>query len=83
MWERWWEDDAQQWIISPEAAYDPTKIHRIEFNGDYHKMSGFFQTHPSPNAHQLFFKLVLPSPASPLQENPQKQSTPITQPSKP
>jgi hypothetical protein len=29
MWERGWEDDAQAWSISPEIAYDPSKIHRM------------------------------------------------------
>ncbi len=47
MWEGCWEDGAQIW--DPEkGAYDPTKIHKLEFNGKYHKMSGTQQTHPSP-----------------------------------
>lgn len=56
MWERGWEDDAQQWQHEPEMAYDPSKIHRIEFEGNWHKMSGFFQTHPSPQRTPVIFQ---------------------------
>jgi len=56
MWEKGWEDDAQVWQLDPEMAYDPSKIHRIEFNGNYHKMSGFFQTHPSPQRTPVIFQ---------------------------
>lgn len=33
LWEQSWEDGAQKWSIEPEQAYDPSKIHRIEFEG--------------------------------------------------
>jgi alkanesulfonate monooxygenase SsuD/methylene tetrahydromethanopterin reductase-like flavin-dependent oxidoreductase (luciferase family) len=56
MWEHGWEDDSQVWQLDPEVAYDPSKIHRIEFNGNYHKMSGFFQTHPSPQRTPVIFQ---------------------------
>jgi len=56
MWEKGWENDAQVSQLEPEMAYDPSKIHRIEFNGKYHKMSGFFQTHPSPQRTPVIFQ---------------------------
>lgn len=56
MRERGWEDDAQVWSVDPEMAYDPSKIYRIEFNGTYHRMSGFFQTHPSPQRTPVIFQ---------------------------
>lgn len=33
MWEKGWEDDVQEWSVEPEQAYNPAKIHRIEFDG--------------------------------------------------
>lgn len=56
MWEYGWEDGVQKWSIDPEIAYDPAKIHRIEYKGQYHKMSGFFQTHPSPQRTPVIFQ---------------------------
>lgn len=56
MWEKGWEDDVQEWSVEPEQAYNPQKIHRIEFDGKYHKMSGFFQTHPSPQRTPVIFQ---------------------------
>ncbi|KAH8670124.1 HK97 family phage prohead protease [Tricladium varicosporioides] len=56
MWEHAWEDDSQVWSVDPEIAYDPTKIHRIKFDGQYHKMDGFFQTHPSPQRTPVIFQ---------------------------
>jgi alkanesulfonate monooxygenase SsuD/methylene tetrahydromethanopterin reductase-like flavin-dependent oxidoreductase (luciferase family) len=37
-------------------AYDPKKIHKIEYNGKYHKMNAFHQTHPSPQRTPLLFQ---------------------------
>lgn len=37
-------------------AYDPSKIHKIEYNGKYHKMNAFHQTHPSPQRTPLLFQ---------------------------
>ncbi|KAE9986597.1 hypothetical protein EG328_005206 [Venturia inaequalis] len=56
LWERSWEDGAQVWISEPEAAYDPSKIHRIEFQGKYYKFSGYGQTHPSPQRTPALFQ---------------------------
>jgi alkanesulfonate monooxygenase SsuD/methylene tetrahydromethanopterin reductase-like flavin-dependent oxidoreductase (luciferase family) len=36
LWEQSWEDGAQKWSVEPEMAYDPKKIHRIEFEGTYY-----------------------------------------------
>jgi alkanesulfonate monooxygenase SsuD/methylene tetrahydromethanopterin reductase-like flavin-dependent oxidoreductase (luciferase family) len=37
-------------------AYDPKKIHRIEFEGKYYKFSGYGQTHPSPQRTPTLFQ---------------------------
>lgn len=37
-------------------AYDPSKIHKIEYDGKYHKMHAFHQTHPSPQRTPLLFQ---------------------------
>ncbi|RDW74813.1 bacterial luciferase-like protein [Coleophoma cylindrospora] len=54
-WEGSWEDGAQLW--SPEkGAYDPKKIHKITFNGKYHKTSAHCQSHPSPQRTPVLFQ---------------------------
>jgi alkanesulfonate monooxygenase SsuD/methylene tetrahydromethanopterin reductase-like flavin-dependent oxidoreductase (luciferase family) len=37
-------------------AYDPSKVHRIEFNGKYQKFSGYGQLHPSPQRTPVLFQ---------------------------
>jgi alkanesulfonate monooxygenase SsuD/methylene tetrahydromethanopterin reductase-like flavin-dependent oxidoreductase (luciferase family) len=37
-------------------AYDPSKVHKIEYNGNYLKFSGSGQTHPSPQRTPLIFQ---------------------------
>ncbi|KAH8658238.1 luciferase-like domain-containing protein [Xylariales sp. PMI_506] len=56
LWEGCWEEGAQVWDVEPEMAYDPSKIHRIEYQGKYHKFSGFAQTHPSPQRTPALFQ---------------------------
>jgi FMN-dependent oxidoreductase (nitrilotriacetate monooxygenase family) len=56
LWEKSWEDNAQVFQAEPEMAYDPSKIHKIEYDGKYHKMSAFHQTHPSPQRTPLLFQ---------------------------
>jgi alkanesulfonate monooxygenase SsuD/methylene tetrahydromethanopterin reductase-like flavin-dependent oxidoreductase (luciferase family) len=54
-WEGSWEDGAQLW--SPEkGAYDPSKIHKITFKGEFHKASAFSQSHPSPQRTPVIFQ---------------------------
>jgi alkanesulfonate monooxygenase SsuD/methylene tetrahydromethanopterin reductase-like flavin-dependent oxidoreductase (luciferase family) len=36
--------------------YDPDKIHKITFNGEFHKVSAFSQSHPSPQRTPLLFQ---------------------------
>jgi alkanesulfonate monooxygenase SsuD/methylene tetrahydromethanopterin reductase-like flavin-dependent oxidoreductase (luciferase family) len=55
MWEGSWEDGAQIWD-SEKGAYDPDKIHKIEWKGKYHQMIGRHQTHPSPQRTPLLFQ---------------------------
>lgn len=56
LWEGSWEDDAQQWDIDANMAYDPAKIKKIEFNGKFHKLSAAHQTHPSPQRTPVMFQ---------------------------
>jgi alkanesulfonate monooxygenase SsuD/methylene tetrahydromethanopterin reductase-like flavin-dependent oxidoreductase (luciferase family) len=56
LWEKSWEDGAQLFQESPEMAYDPSKIHKIAYDGKYHKMHAFHQTHPSPQRSPLLFQ---------------------------
>ena len=37
LWEKSWEDGAVKWQIEPEMAYDPSKIHKIDFDGEFHR----------------------------------------------
>jgi alkanesulfonate monooxygenase SsuD/methylene tetrahydromethanopterin reductase-like flavin-dependent oxidoreductase (luciferase family) len=37
-------------------AYDPSKIHKINYEGKYHKISGHHQTHPSPQRTPFIFQ---------------------------
>lgn len=37
-------------------AYDPSKIHRIEYAGKYQKFSGYGQLHPSPQRTPVLFQ---------------------------
>lgn len=37
-------------------AYDPSKIHKIDYDGKYYKMSAFHQTHPSPQRTPILFQ---------------------------
>lgn len=56
LWEKSWEDGAQLFQEEPEMAYDPSKIHKIQYDGKYHKMHAFHQTHPSPQRTPLLFQ---------------------------
>lgn len=56
VWEKCWEDGCQTWNVEPEQAYDPSKIHRIEFEGKYHRFSGYGQAHPSPQRTPVLFQ---------------------------
>jgi alkanesulfonate monooxygenase SsuD/methylene tetrahydromethanopterin reductase-like flavin-dependent oxidoreductase (luciferase family) len=39
-----------------EVAYDPAKIHKINFNGKYHKTSAYGASHPSPQRTPVIFQ---------------------------
>jgi alkanesulfonate monooxygenase SsuD/methylene tetrahydromethanopterin reductase-like flavin-dependent oxidoreductase (luciferase family) len=56
LWEKSWEDGAQVWQEDPEMAYDPSKIHKINYEGKYFKMNASHQTHPSPQRTPLLFQ---------------------------
>lgn len=54
-WEGSWEDGAQIWS-NEHGAYDLKKVHKITFNGEYHKTAAFNQTHPSPQRIPAIFQ---------------------------
>jgi alkanesulfonate monooxygenase SsuD/methylene tetrahydromethanopterin reductase-like flavin-dependent oxidoreductase (luciferase family) len=56
LWEGSWDDDAQQWDIEADMAYDPSKIKKIEFDGKFHKLSAAHQTHPLPQHVPVMFQ---------------------------
>jgi FMN-dependent oxidoreductase (nitrilotriacetate monooxygenase family) len=59
LWEGCWEDGAQVFDINKGpfgTAYDFSKIHKLEFEGKYHKVSAIHQTHPSPQRTPLLFQ---------------------------
>lgn len=56
LWEKSWADDAQQWQVEPEMAYDPSKIQKINYQGKYLKMEAVAQTHPSPQRTPIIFQ---------------------------
>ncbi len=56
LWEGSWDDDAPTFDVATETAYDPTKIHRIEFEGKFHRLSATQQTHPSPQRVPVLFQ---------------------------
>lgn len=39
-----------------KGAYDPKKIHKINFNGKHHKTSAIAPTHPSPQRTPVIFQ---------------------------
>ncbi|KAH8771226.1 hypothetical protein F5882DRAFT_301041, partial [Hyaloscypha sp. PMI_1271] len=39
------------------GAYDPNKIHTINFNGKYHSTSAYQQIHPSPQRTAVLFQV--------------------------
>lgn len=56
LWEKSWADDAQQWQVEPEMAYDPSKIQKIDYKGKYLKMTAVAQTHPSRQRTPIIFQ---------------------------
>ena len=56
LWEKSWEDGAQAWQEEPEMAYDPSKIHTINYEGKYFKMKAAHATHPSPQRTPMLFQ---------------------------
>jgi alkanesulfonate monooxygenase SsuD/methylene tetrahydromethanopterin reductase-like flavin-dependent oxidoreductase (luciferase family) len=54
-WEGSWEDGAQIWS-SEKGAYNPDKIHKVTFNGEYYKTSAYCQSHPSPQRTPVLFQ---------------------------
>jgi alkanesulfonate monooxygenase SsuD/methylene tetrahydromethanopterin reductase-like flavin-dependent oxidoreductase (luciferase family) len=45
-----------KWQVEPEMAYDPSKVHKIDFEGEYLRCHAYFQTHPSPQRTPVIFQ---------------------------
>ena len=54
-WEASWEDGFQPWT-QEKGAYDPSKIHKITFKGQYYSTEAFSQSHPSPQRTPVLFQ---------------------------
>lgn len=56
LWEGSWEDNAKVFDKKTELAYDPTKIHQIQYNGKHHKTAAINALHPSPQRTPVIFQ---------------------------
>ncbi|KAK5307095.1 hypothetical protein LTR99_000063 [Exophiala xenobiotica] len=56
LWEGSWDDDAQVWDVENDVAYEPGRIHRIDFEGQFHRLSATQQTHPSRQRVPVLFQ---------------------------
>ena len=56
LWNKSWDDGAQLFQTEPEMAYNPRKVHKVHYDGRYHTMHAFHQTHPSPQRTPLLFQ---------------------------
>lgn len=48
LWNASWADDSVRWDEVKRVAYEPSRIHKIEHNGEHLKLSARHQLHPSP-----------------------------------
>ena len=55
LWQGSWEDDAEMWSAT-EGAYNPDKIHKIMFEGKYHKTHAYGASQPSPQRTPVLFQ---------------------------
>ena len=62
-------------------AYDPSRIHRIEYNGKYQKFSGYGQLHPSPQRTPVLFQAGSSPAGIKFSAKTPKQYSPPTPPS--
>ncbi len=56
LWEGSWEDDAV--VADPQTRVftDPSKVHRVEFNGAYYSVDGIHLCEPSPQRTPVLFQ---------------------------
>jgi alkanesulfonate monooxygenase SsuD/methylene tetrahydromethanopterin reductase-like flavin-dependent oxidoreductase (luciferase family) len=55
LWEGSWENGAQIWD-DEKGAYDPSKIHKVNFQGKHHSTNAVNQPHPSPQRTPILFQ---------------------------
>jgi alkanesulfonate monooxygenase SsuD/methylene tetrahydromethanopterin reductase-like flavin-dependent oxidoreductase (luciferase family) len=55
LWEGSWEDGAQIWSAE-KGAYDFQKVHKVNFEGKYHRTSAYNPLHPSPQRTPVLFQ---------------------------
>jgi hypothetical protein len=53
LWGKSWEDGAPTWQVELEMAYDPSKIHRIDYKGQHHQL---FAYGPAPQRTPVIFQ---------------------------
>lgn len=56
LWEGSWEDSAKVFNHETRVAFDPAKVHKINFNGKHHKTSAVAACHPSPQRTPVIFQ---------------------------
>ncbi|EXJ82049.1 hypothetical protein A1O1_08118 [Capronia coronata CBS 617.96] len=56
LWEGSWEDGAKVFNPDTGIAYDPEKVHKINFIGNHHKTSAYSAAHPSPQRTPVIFQ---------------------------
>jgi alkanesulfonate monooxygenase SsuD/methylene tetrahydromethanopterin reductase-like flavin-dependent oxidoreductase (luciferase family) len=56
LWEGSWEDGAKVFGKSTGVAYDHTKVHRINYQGEHHRTQAVAPLHPSPQRTPVIFQ---------------------------
>ncbi|RDW65501.1 hypothetical protein BP5796_10193 [Coleophoma crateriformis] len=56
LWQGSWADDAVRFDKDKKTAYEPSRIKKIEHEGEYLKMSARHQMHPSPQRTPVIFQ---------------------------
>jgi FMN-dependent oxidoreductase (nitrilotriacetate monooxygenase family) len=56
LWEGSWEDDAVVADRDARVFAEPDKVHRIEFEGEHFRSSGYFTVDPSPQRTPVLFQ---------------------------
>jgi FMN-dependent oxidoreductase (nitrilotriacetate monooxygenase family) len=56
LWEGSWEDGSKVFDKETGVAYEPSKVHQINYTGNHHKTSAIAPSHPSPQRTPVIFQ---------------------------